>query len=269
MLFQLKKSASWISLITGAIKENGEPLWPELHPLEELMESYIHDCELGEEEVWFAEVMNDPVSKVTSLINDSLPKYEQDEETLVPDGVFLTIDPAGFRKTSDDNVIIVHYVYDGKGVIREIDAGIKDPEQLIIRALELAIGHGASCIGVEETGYQQTLLFWLEKHIRELGIKGIEIVPLKPSGRAKEARIRLFVAELYAGNYALWSSARIQFIWQALKFKIGKKDNKDDILDGCAYGLDMRTQYWHLIRNMKTEYRYQLPSAIVEDNTPF
>lgn len=269
MLFQLKKSASWISLITGAIKENGEPLWPELHPLEELMESYIHDCELGEEEVWFAEVMNDPVSKVTSLINDSLPKYEQDEETLVPDGVFLTIDPAGFRKTSDDNVIIVHYVYDGKGVIREIDAGIKDPEQLIIRALELAIGHGASCIGVEETGYQQTLLFWLEKHIRELGIKGIEIVPLKPSGRAKEARIRLFVAELYAGNYALWSSARIQFIWQALKFKIGKKDNKDDILDGCAYGLDMRTQYWHLIRNMKTEYRYQLPSAVVENNTPF
>lgn len=103
----------------------------------------------------------------------------------------------------------------------------------------------------------------------ELGIKGIEVVPLKPSGRAKEARIRLFVAELYAMNYHIWSSARALFIWQALKFKIGKKDNKDDLLDACAYGLDMRTQYWHLIRNLKTEGRYQLPSAIVEDNTPF
>ena len=230
LLYQLKNNKSWISLITGAIKENGEPLWPELHSLEELMESYFHDEELGEADIWFAEVMNDPISRATSLLTDSLPSFDEDEDTLVPDGVFLTIDPAGFKDVSDDNVIAVHYVYDGKGIVRELDAGIKDPEQLIIASLRLAIMHGASVIGIEEAGYQQTLLFWITKHITDMGIEGIEVVPLKPSGRAKEARIRLFIQELYAVNYSLWSDVRAVFIWQAMKYKVGKKKNKETML---------------------------------------
>jgi len=269
LLYQLKENKSWVSLITGAIKENGEPLWPELHPLEELMESYFHDEELGEAEIWFAEVMNDPVSKASSLLVNALPVHEHDESTLVPDGVFITVDPAGFKLSSDDNVIAVHYVFDGKGIIRELDAGIKDPEQLIIATLRLAIMHGASVIGIEEAGYQQTLLFWITKHMTEMGIEGIEVVPLKPSGRAKEARIRLFVQELYASNYHLWSEVRAAFIWQAMKYKIGKKKNKDDILDACAYGLDMRTNYWQLIKNLHTAGRSFETPQIVYNNTPF
>lgn len=269
LLYQLKENKSWVSLITGAIKENGEPLWPELHPLEELMESYFHDEELGEAEIWFAEVMNDPVSKASSLLVNALPVHEHDEATLVPDGVFITVDPAGFKLSSDDNVIAVHYVYDGKGMIRELDAGIKDPEQLIIATLRLAIMHGASVIGIEEAGYQQTLLFWITKHMTDMGIEGIEVVPLKPSGRAKEARIRLFVQELYASNYHLWSEVRAAFIWQAMKYKIGKKKNKDDILDACAYGLDMRTNYWQLIKNLHTSGRLLETATVVHHNTPF
>ena len=270
LLYQLKNNKSWISLITGAIKENGEPLWPELHSIEELMESYFHDEELGEADIWFAEVMNDPISRALSLLVDPLPDTGLNEETLVPDGVFLTIDPAGFKDVSDDNVIAVHYVFDGKGIIREFDAGIKDPEQLIIAALRLAIMHGASVIGVEDVGYQQTLSFWLNKHMTEMGITGIEIVPLKPAGRAKEARIRLFIQELYACNYSLWSSVRAAYIWQAMKYKIGKKKNKDDLLDACAYGLDVRTNYWHLVKNLRTVGMLANSAAtVVENNTPF
>jgi hypothetical protein len=54
-------------LITGAILENGEPLWPQLHSIEDLMESYFHDEAMGEADVWFAEVMNDPISRATSF----------------------------------------------------------------------------------------------------------------------------------------------------------------------------------------------------------
>lgn len=269
LLYQLKNNKSWISLITGAILENGEPLWPELHSIEELMESYFHDEELGEAEIWFAEVMNDPVSRATSLLVGPLPEHGHDEDELVPDGVFITVDPAGFKLSSDDNVIAVHYVFDGKGIIRELEAGIQDPEQLIIATLRLAIEHGASAIGIEEVGYQQTLLFWITKHMTEMGIDGIEVVPLKPSGRAKEARIRLFIQELYSANYHLWSTVRAAFIWQAMKYKIGKSKNKDDILDACAYGLDMRTNYWHLIKNLHTIGRTLRLARVVHNNTPF
>lgn len=269
LLYQFKNTPSWVSLVTGAILENGEPLWPELHSLEELMESYFHDEALGEADVWFAEVMNDPISRATSLLHAMLPSSTMEPSDL-PDGVFITIDPAGFRDISDDNVIIVHYVFDGKGNIAEIDAGIKDPEQLIVRSLELAFKHGASLIGVEDVAYQQTLLFWFNKYLEAYKVKGIEIVPLKPAGRSKETRIRLFVAELYAGNYSLMESCKATYVWQAMKYKIGKKDNKDDILDACAYGLDIRNDYWHLVKNLKRTGQFQIEGAsVVGNNTPF
>lgn len=268
ILYQLKNSPSWVSLITGAILENGEPLWPELHSLEELMESYFHDEALGEADVWFAEVMNDPVSRATSLLHTMLPDSTFEEGSL-PDGVFITIDPAGFRDISDDNVIVVHFVHDGKGHVALIDAGIKDPEQLIIRALQLAFQYGASLIGVEDVAYQQTLLFWFNKYLDEYKVSGIEVVPLKPKGRSKETRIRLFVAELYAGNYTLLEGSKALFVWQAMKYKIGAKKNKDDALDACAYGLDVRNEYWHLVKNLKTSGQLAIQASVEENNTPF
>ena len=268
ILYQLKLNPSWVSLITGAILADGQPLWPGLHSLESLMESYYHDENLGEADVWFAEVMNDPVSRATSLLNTQLPDTSFNSDN-PPDGVFLTIDPAGFRDISDDNVIAVHYVHDGIGHVAEIDAGIKNPEDLIIRSLQLAIQHGASLIGVEDVAYQQTLLFWFSKYLNEYQVHGIEIIPLKPAGRSKESRIRLFIAELYAGNYTLLPLVKAAFVWQAMKYKLGLKKNKDDILDCCAYGLDVRNHHWHLVKNMKEAGRWLVEASVQDDNTPF
>lgn len=270
MLYQLKSNSKWISLITGAILSNGEPLWPDLHSLEELFDSYIHDLELGEADVWFAEVMNDPVSSATSLLNGPIPVCPWSFEREVPDGVYATIDPAGFRKHSDDNVIAIHYVFEGKGVVRELDAGIMDPEQLIMQSLRMALAHGASVIGIEDAAYQQTLLFWVNKYITLWKLKGIDVVPLKHKNRSKESRIRLFVAEVIAGNYYIHPEALAAWTWEGMAYKIGKTDNKDNILDATAYGLDMRNEFWHLIKNRHTDSAYseEIPQ-VIEDNTPF
>lgn len=268
ILYQLAQNQSWISLITGAILEDGTPLWPELHSLDELMESFFHDEELGEADQWFAEVMNDPISSALSLITGEIPNVG-DREKMHPDGVFITVDPAGFREASDDNVIAVHHVTEGAGIVAEIDAGIKDPEQIIIRTLQLALAHGASLIGVESVAYQQTLLFWMNKYMKEWGITGIEVVELRPKNRTKESRIRLFVAELYARNYFVGSQVRAAFIWQAMKYKLGVKKNKDDLLDACAYGLDVRTDYWHLITNRRELMEQHSFIRLPMHNTPF
>lgn len=269
ILYQLKTNSKWISLITGAILANGEPLWPELHSLEELYDSYLHDVELGEAEVWFAEVMNDPVAANVSLINGSIPDCPYDFNKAIADGVFITIDPAGFYDHSDDNVIATHYVFDGKGILRDISAGKKDPEELIKTALQKAIAHGASLIGVESVAYQQTLLFWFEKYVKLWKVTGIHIVPLKPKNRSKESRIRLFVAEVLSRNYYIHNDAKPVWLWQALKYKIGMPKNKDDILDAAAYGLDVRADYWHLVTNTFSTSREIAEVELVEDNTPF
>ena len=269
ILYQLKENSRWISLITGAILANGEPLWPELHSLEELYDSYLHDVELGEADVWFAEVMNDPVAAKVSLLDGNIPDCPYSFKTEVPDGVFITIDPAGFRKHSDDNVIAVHYVFDGKGIVREIDAGNKDPEALIKDSLRLAIAHGASLIGIEDAAYQQTLLFWVQKYIKLWKISGVHIVPLKHKNRSKESRIRVFVMEVLARNYYIHQDARAVWLWEALKYKIGADNNTDNILDATAYGIDVRSEHWHLVTNTRTSSKQLVEAELVEDNTPF
>lgn len=270
ILYQLQHNPMWISMVTGAILENGEPLWPSLHSLDALMESYFHDVGLQEEDVWFAEVMNDPISKATSLLGDPLPLPEIDITKVIPDGVYITIDPAGFRDVSDDNVIATHGVFEGHGHLMRINAGIKNPKELIKEALVEAVMSGASVIGVETVGYQQTLAFWFKELMPQMGISGIEIVELKPHGRSKEARIRQFIAELYTKSYYLAEAVRALFLWQAMKYKIGAKKNKDDILDAAAYGLDMRNEYWHLIKNNRKENRFlPMGASVQDDNTPF
>jgi hypothetical protein len=140
VLGKLKKNPYWISLITGAILEDGQPLWPELFSLEDLMEGYYHDESLGMSHVWFAEVMNDPTSTAQNIFPHGLPDSPFEEFQLSnPDGAFITIDPAGFRKTSDDNVIVVHLKLAEKSAVVETAKGIMDPEQLILKALALAV----------------------------------------------------------------------------------------------------------------------------------
>ena len=271
ILHKFKKNPYWFSLITGAILEDGEPLWPELFSLEDLMEGYYHDESLGMSHVWFAEVMNDPSNSAQSIFPHGLPdspfeQYQLDNA----DGAFITIDPAGFKKNSDDNAILVHLKIGDKGAVVERKLGIMDPEQLILAALALAVKWRCSLIGVEDTGYQMTLAFWLNKYIVQFEMHGLAVVPLKPHGRSKEARIRLFIAELYKENYYVHDpKTRRDFTWQASLYKIGKSDNKDDLLDACAYGLDVRNEYWHMIGLLDFGMTIDGECRVLTNNTPF
>lgn len=271
VLGKLKKNPYWISLVTGAILEDGQPLWPELFSLEDLMEGYYHDESLGMSHVWFAEVMNDPTSTAQNIFPHGLPDSPFEEFQLSnPDGAFITIDPAGFRKNSDDNVICVHLKLGEKSTIVETAKGIMDPEQLILKALALAVKWRCSLIGVEDTGYQMTLGFWLMKYIAQFQMHGLAVVPLKPHGRSKESRIRLFIAELYNESYYLHDpQTRRDFTWQASTYKLGKSDNKDDLLDACAYGLDVRNEYWHMISLLDFGLTIDGEYRVLTNNTPF
>ena len=271
VLGKLKKNPYWISLVTGAILEDGQPLWPELFSLEDLMEGYYHDESLGMSHVWFAEVMNDPTSTAQNIFPHGLPDSPFEEFQLSnPNGAFITIDPAGFRKNSDDNVICVHLKLGEKSAIVETAKGIMDPEQLILKALALAVKWRCSLIGVEDTGYQMTLGFWLMKYIAQFQMHGLAVVPLKPHGRSKESRIRLFIAELYNESYYLHDpQTRRDFTWQASTYKLGKSDNKDDLLDACAYGLDVRNEYWHMISLLDFGLTIDGECKVLTNNTPF
>ena len=276
ILNQLHNNPRWVSLITGAILADGTPLWPALFSLEDLMESFEHDEALGMAAQWFAEVMNDPVAAGNSLLPHLLPNLPEDidEELQDPDGAYLTVDPAGFKRQSDDNVISLHYVVDGKNITwdRIFGKDIADPEQLVLKMLTMALEHGASVIGIEDVAYQSTLQFWVTKYMKESNITGITIVPLNPGGRPKEGRILTYIQDLYAQNSYQHPRARPAFVYQATKYKLGKPKQKDDIMDCDAYSMDMRNQYWHMICNNRRR-SLSAPGGgrarVVDNNTPF
>lgn len=196
----------------------------------------------------------------------------EDYILMEPDGAFLTIDPAGFRSTSDDNVIVGHHIKNGRGCIVEVLGGndISDPEQLVLKSLEMAQRLRATVIGVEMVGFQQSLDFWFRKYMKDLSIHGITLVELKPHNRTKEARIRLFIQELLRQDYFfLRPQDRALFTWWATKYKIGKKANRDDYLDAPSYGLDVRNDYWPLIGLLDQDGPTKGRPRVQANNTPF
>lgn len=270
ILQQFRKNKHWTSFVTGAILEDGQPLWPDLVSLAELKESYEHDEALGLSHIWFAEVMNDPQSVLHSLLPFPIPASDV-EEILDDDGAYITIDPAGFRSNSDQNVICGFKKYNDKGYAVAMNKDLSDPAEIVKEAIRMALELGATLIGVESVGYQQTLGFWINFFLNKLNISHITVVELHPHGRSKEARIRQYVQELYAGNQVLHDPYnRREFNWQGSLFKLGKKDNKDDILDSHAYSLDIRNEFWHLITPLQSSaFRLDHSVCSVEHNSCF
>jgi len=268
ILNKFRKSKSWVSMVTGAILSDGKPLWPQLFSLEELMESYYHDSDLGLADIWFAEVMNDPRSSSLSIFPSALPSSPFEVEDLIEnnDGGFLTIDPAGFRQNSDDNVIAAHLKHGNEAYTVCTDKTLKDPEEIIKRAISMALQFNCTLIGVEAVAYQQTLAFWINYFLRLRNITHITVVELHPHGRSKESRMRQYISELYQLNFFIADPAtRRDFTWQASLYKIGKKDNKDDLMDAIAYVQDIRNEFWHLIVPLKESFTIN-GSCTVLDN---
>lgn len=240
ILKQLQNNRMWTSLITGAILADGTALWPELHPLANLLEEYEHDASLGKADIWFAEIMNDPQSVTQSLFPDGIipdSPIAEDAELEVQ-AAFITIDPAGFRDDSDDNVVVCHKIVADMPLIAEIRAGQWTPETTILEAIDCAIDNSCTHIGVESVAYQQTLQFWIEMYLTMYDLdQAITVVELKPGIATKGSRIRAWVGNVLDSNYyIIRSEDRALVLYQGIQYRTGKKDNQDDILDGCAYG---------------------------------
>lgn len=244
LLKVLRDNPSWVSMITGAILTDGESLWPELQPVSSLIEEYKHDEKMGKGHIWFAEVQNDPLDARYRLLAAPIPtKWDKEAAEIQADAYFLTVDPAGFRKSSDDNVIALHAVYAGTPVCIELKGGVWNPKETVINILEMALEWGVSVIGIESTGYQQSLKFWVEQFLIAKGLTHIKVVELKTNNKTKLSRIRNYITELMSGDAGMTAGPRALFSYYASMYKIDKTDNRDDYLDAPAYSRQVMTEY--------------------------
>lgn len=279
---KLEKNPLWFHVVTGAILSDGNPLWPELHSLESLMEEFENDFNMGTPEVFLAEIMNDTDINLNSLIDlTKVPfnPFEEPGDQVLCQGRFVIIDVATNKMGADDTVLGLHGVYPDanstnntgvKVVLEKMEFGSLSPLDTIKAALTMCFSSGANVIVVESAAYQASLLFWFNHICEELEIgQGLHFVEVFPQGN-KTKRILNYLKQLRKGEVYLSLNCREPMFSEATCFKPAKHNNDDNKLDMAAYWQQAIEKYLHLIALPHAISNTDYDGAkVLEDNCPY
>jgi hypothetical protein len=238
MLRNLQLSPHWTSIIVGALLEDGSALWEQLHSRDTLMEEFELDLSMGQAEIFFAEVLNDPKTTTsfyidTGKIQQKLPVPDESHE-----GGFIVIDPATNKNTPDQVVIGYFEIYDTVPVCMDLVVGKFTGPEIVQEALKLAMAKGASVIFVESNAYQYSLCDWFNYFINQIGLHGLIVQDIYNKSKTKNARILELFKSLMSGGIKTTKKTNSVVVAQAAVFDPTKTNNIDDILDT----LEMATQ---------------------------
>jgi hypothetical protein len=271
ILRKLKRNPKWTKFICGGILQDGTSLWEDLQPISQLLNELDNDIEMGHEDIFAAEVLNDENARLNSKYRlDKINEWPY-KELDRPQGKFVVIDPATKKKNADAITITLFEVYDATPAVRDIDEGSYSPLETIKHALYLALKHKCNLIAVESTAYQSTLLFWFDYVCKELGIGGFEFVELHTGGYSKASRITNGIKGLSKGEIRVHPTVRGAVLNQISAWNPLKRDNIDGILDTIAYAPAMIELYGHLmtIEGEITSMEFEESSGVVRDNCSF
>lgn len=246
LLRNLQFSRHWKSFIVGAILADGKALWEELQPLHQLLEEFAQDSELGQGEIFAAEVLNDPSYTPKTGLDFTRIHILQAHETALHAGELIIVDPSGYKKSSDATAFGRVRMVAGRPHVAELLAEVMSPGDTIWKALNLCMKHGISVVAVENVAYQDTLLYWFELICRQQQINGISFVPIQTGGKAKFTRILRSFEEAMAGEVTFSPEAFSMWAAQATLYEPQRRNNQDDILDVVAYASKAFLEYGHL-----------------------
>jgi len=270
ILRKLKTNPTWIKFISGAILVDGTALWPELRSLESLIDELNNDIAMGQAHVFFSEVLNDVEAGTNSNVDYSkFPAWPWSDFD-IPQGKFVYIDPSQ-GKGKDFDVIMRVEVYDQTPGIKNIIEDHFSPGNLIRAALVEAISNDVYCIACEANGYQATLLYWFEQVCQDIGITGIQFVPIYQTQYSKNSRITSAIKAMQTKELYLHDSIKSLVQRQIADWNPMKRDNVDDILDAVSNAQKVVAEYPFEIM-CKTNFLVLEAGAsdtVQENNSPF
>lgn len=235
ILRKLKSNHTWTKFIAGGILADGTSLWEELQPIKQLMAEFENDLAMGHPEIFYSEVLNDENTSANNLIDLSkLPEVPYQEGD-IPAGNFIVIDPATDKLGSDEVSIGYFEIHDASPILMELEEGRFSPGETIRKALDFSLTKNCRLIAVESNAYQYSLLYWFEFICQQMGIVGIEAVPVYSGTRSKNARILEMFKAYAVGELYSREEARLALHLQITSFNPLRRDNTDGILDLMTY----------------------------------
>jgi hypothetical protein len=249
ILHEVTQDPSWRSRVYGCLLENGEPLWPDLWPIDRIRKDYEAYKKRKELHIWMAEMMNSPVPEGHGLILQDDITYAFVHNPVDLKYSFITIDPAISKKrTADESAIVVHGYADQFWQPVDFYLGKLDPLELFRVTKMLSAKWGVKLWGIEAVQYQAALQHVFPYLLKLEGDFVTTVVPLKASA-AKTDRLRGWCGFIKDQTYRIPNSD-ILITQQLLTYDTKSETNDDDLIDSCAYGPQMITEYMPLIMNM-------------------
>lgn len=262
ILRNLQLNTEWRSWIGAAILSDGTALWEDVYSLKQLLSDLRQDTQMGQPEIFFSELMNDPKASGSKFLDmDKIPDYPYNDGVDMVAGKFLIIDPSLGKKTSDDQIVGLFHVLDDRGpVYREVRNIQKSAPELVKEVLTWAMLDGIPLICAESVNYQATLVQWFCHYVELLGIEGIQIVGVTPNGMSKVSRILASFKSYMAGTIILHPTVKPLVTSQALIYSPTNTHNIDDILDVGSYGE-------HVFVTYASEYLLPLEAMAAQEDT--
>ena len=235
ILRKLKYNPTWLKFIAGGINHKGESLWEELQPIKQLTAEFENDLAMGRPEVFYSEVLNDENTQANNLINLSkLPDVPYTTGDIAA-GNFIIIDPATDKLGADEVSVGYFEVHDASPIMMKLEEGRFSPGDTIRKALTYALTYNCRLIAVEANAYQYSLLYWFDFICEQMGIVGIEAVPIYSGSRSKNARILDMFKSYAAGEMYCHEDCKLELHLQITQFNPMRRDNTDGLLDLMTY----------------------------------
>ncbi len=282
LLRRIKHNPTWIKFIAGGILSNGESLWEELQPLEQLLREYERDLHAGHPEIFHSEVLNDENASVNRAIDiSSIPQnYFESEDSGLHQGNFIIIDPSNDKANSDLVAIIYVELFDGIPVVQECIEERLSPGDIVDTAIRIALLRNCRLIAIESNAFQYSLLYWFNRICNERGIIGIHPVDVYSGMLSKNSRILTMFKQLLpsatnptgAPEIYLSSRVRSQILSRITQFNPLKSNNIDNILDVLTYIPRVLECYGEFIGSSLTlEFQefHSIPVLTETANSPF
>lgn len=274
ILKKLKANPNWIKFIAGGILENGQSLWEELQPIRQLLKEYQNDVASGHPEIFHSEVLNDENAAVNNLVDFSkIPDYPLLDDD-VHQGNFIIIDPSNDKTNSDSISTCYFEMFDGVPVVKEADEGRYSPGDAIMVSIQMALRNNCSLVVIEANAYQYSLKYWSEFTCMQLGIVGINFVPIYSGKLSKNSRILTMFKSYVKGEILIHPTCAAKVKSQIISFNPLKTTNVDGILDCLTYAPRVVEEMAEFIKISTIEGQQEFAAIshelqTVQANSPF
>lgn len=270
ILRKLKTNPTWIKFIAGGILANGTSLWEDLQPIKQLTAEFENDLAMGHPEIFYSEVLNDENVSANNLIDLSkLPPIPYTDGDIAG-GNFIIIDPATDKLGSDEVSVGYFEVHNAYPIMMCMEEGRFSPGETIRKALHYALTYNCRLIAVEANAYQYSLLYWFEFICQQMGIVGVEAVPIYSGVSSKNSRILEMFKAYAQGELFVHDNCKLEVHLQVTQFNPLRRDNTDGLLDLLTYAPRVVQEFGeYVIASNIIESQEFDALEVMEHNSPF